>query len=320
MQFFGCGWEELRGRTFVEIAWLADVPEPARLVGHGWSGMLTRGPAGSEKVSHVSVVAVGGHDPGGYQIIVIDRSDEVVRDRELQRQGRLAVLGSTLAGVAHEMKNPLQVILAHAELSLDPAAPSSEARESLEIVEEQAGKLNGLVHELLGFSRPDAEPDEILLAEVVSRIVGLQRVSHGRRVTFRERISWDGPLVASAVRVEQILANLISNAVDAVPAGRGIVDIELRREANDAVIAVGDNGNGIDPALMDRIFDPFVTSKRAGEGTGLGLAICRRLASAMGGTLSACNRADSGALFELRIPIHRAEPALPPLLGGALIA
>lgn len=88
------------------------------------------------------------------------------------------------------------------------------------------------------------------------------------------------------------------------------------------LVLVGERifGNGIDPALMDRIFDPFVTSKRAGEGTGLGLAICRRLASAMGGTLSARNRANSGALFELRIPIHRAKPAIPPLLDGATVA
>ncbi|MEX2466092.1 MAG: ATP-binding protein [Gemmatimonadota bacterium] len=320
IQLFECRWRDLRGRSFEEIPWLVEVPAPETLVGHEWSGTLAVGPEGSEKISHVSAVALDGQDSLGYQVLLIDRSEEVVRDRELQRQGRLAVLGSTLAGVAHEMKNPLQVILGHAELALDPAAPDSEARESLEVVQEQAQRLSGLVQELLGFSRPDAEPDEIRLAETIKRIVGLHRVSHGRSVKFQERVLWNGTLVASAVRVEQILANLISNAVDAAPKGRGRVDIELRREGSDAVILVGDNGGGIDPALGDRIFDPFVSSKKAGEGTGLGLAICRRLASAMGGTLTAHNRSGSGAAFELRIPIRQAESASPSLLDEAVVA
>lgn len=313
LDFFACEWKDMKGRTFVDIPCLSHVPEPATLVHEGWSGTLTPGEGDRERVAHVSIAAVGGEDPPGYQILILDRSEEVVHDRELQRQGRLAVLGSTLAGVAHEMKNPLQVILGHAELGLDPAAPESEMRESLEVIEERAGALRGLVQELLGFSRPDAGPDEVSLAEVVERVVALQRVSHGRAVAFNERLLWHDTLVASAVRVEQILSNLISNAVDASPAGRGVVGVTLWRDGDDAVIEVADNGEGIDPELGDRIFEPFVSTKGTEQGTGLGLAICRRLALAMGGTLSARNQAEGGAVFELRLPIETAEPdAAPP--------
>ncbi|MDZ7780625.1 MAG: HAMP domain-containing sensor histidine kinase [Gemmatimonadota bacterium] len=176
-------------------------------------------------------------------------------------------------------------------------------RESLEVIEERAGVLRGLVQELLGFSRSDTGPDEVSLADVVQRIVALQRVSHGRTVVFEERILWHDTVVASAVRVEQILSNLLSNAVDAAPAGRGIVGVTLWRDGQDAVVEVADNGEGIDPELGDRIFEPFVSTKDTEQGTGLGLAICRRLALAMGGTLSARNHAEGGAVFELRLPI-----------------
>lgn len=304
LRLFGCDWSDLADRTFDDIPWLRALPKPAELVGHGWSGTLDVGPEDRGRILHVSTVAFGGDNPGGHQVILLDRSEEVVRDRESQRQGRLAVLGSTLAGVAHEMKNPLQIIMAHAELSLDPAATDSEAKESLGVVQEQAERLKDLVQDLLGFSRSDEEPGEIMLADTVSRIVSLQRVSHGRAVAIRERITWNGMVMASPVRIEQIVSNLIANAVDASPAGRGVVELEVEANAERAVVRVSDNGSGIEHDLLDRIFDPFVTTKGDGEGTGLGLAISRKLASAMGGTLTGHNREPSGAVFELRIPIH----------------
>ncbi|MEX2473310.1 MAG: PAS domain-containing sensor histidine kinase [Gemmatimonadota bacterium] len=311
LRLFGCEWSDLANRTFGEVPWLRALPAPGELVGGGWSGTVDVGPEDRGKISHVSAVAFGGGDPGGHQVILLDRSEEVARDRESERQGRLAVLGSTLAGVAHEMKNPLQIIMGHAELSLDPAATGAEAKESLGIVQEQAERLRDLVQDLLGFSRSREGPGEIVLANTVRRIAELQRVSHGRAVLIRERIAWTGWVKASPVRVEQIVANLVANAVDASPAGRGVVELEVEAEGGDAIIRVSDDGPGIEPELLDRIFDPFVTTKAEGEGTGLGLAISRRLASAMGGTLTARNREGSGAVFELRIPIHNTVSAAP---------
>lgn len=321
LRLFGCEWRDLSDRTFDDIPWLRTLPPPIELVGRGWSGTLDVGPENGGRISHVSAVAFGGEDPGGgHQIILLDRSEEVVRDRESQRQGRLAVLGSTLAGVAHEMKNPLQIIMAHAELSLDPTAEDSEARESLEIVEEQAERLKDLVQDLLGFSRSREGPGEIMLADTVKRIVSLQRVSHGRAVAIQERITWNGVVMASPVRIEKIVSNLIANAVDASPAGRGVVELEIEADGEDAVVRVSDNGPGIEDHLLDRIFDPFVTTKEEGEGTGLGLAISRKLASAMGGTLTAHNREGSGAVFELRIPIHATVASTKPTVPTAVEA
>ena len=104
-------------------------------------------------------------------------------------------------------------------------------------------------------------------------------------------------------RIEQILANLVSNAADSAPAGTGVIEVTLSAEVGDFFLEVEDNGPGIAAEVADRIFDPFVTTKPAGEGTGLGLAISRRLATSMGGSLTAGRGSAGGARFTLRLPL-----------------
>jgi signal transduction histidine kinase len=252
---------------------------------------------------HVTVAASGGDDPPGHQILFVDRTEEVLRDREIERQGRLAALGATLSGVAHELKNPLQVIGAYAELALEPGAPAGETTEALETILGQSRRMKDLIQELLGFSRRGAAKSAVRLEELIGEILRIQRVARGRAVRFEETLRWRGEVEASGAKVEQILINLVSNAVDAVPAGQGVVEVRLMEVDGDAVVTVADNGPGIPPDLADRIFDPFISTKPEGEGTGLGLAICRRLASSMGAELTAGNRPEGGAVFTLRIPV-----------------
>ena len=302
LSLFGCRWEEIRGQAFQDISWLRHLPSPLELCGEGWSGTITVGCPGEESRIHVTVVASGGGEPPGYQILVFDRTDDVVRDRELERQGRLAALGATLSGVAHELKNPLQVISAFAELALEPDVPPAETREALETIHGQSRRMRDLVEELLGFSREGEGRDEVPLDELIGEVLRMQRVARGHTVHLKERIDWKGDVEVNGVKVEQILVNLVSNAIDAVPEGRGIVEVALHEEDGDAVVSVADNGPGIPPELAERIFDPFVSTKEAGEGTGLGLAICRRIASSMGARLTVADQPEGGAVFTLRIP------------------
>lgn len=305
LRLFNCRWDEIRGRRFADVPWLAHVPAPDDIPPGGWSGVITVGCRGQESDAHVLVAAIRDDDPPGHQILVVDRTTEVVQEREMVRQGHLAALGEALAGVAHELKNPLQVIGGYGELALMPGTTTEEIREALEIIRGQAQRMRNLLQELLGFSREGTQQARVRLDRLVGRLLRMQRVARGGAVRFDERLRWHGEVEVSAAKLEQVLLNLLSNAVDAAPAAGGVVEVELRSEDGYVLIEVADNGPGIDSGVAERIFEPFVTTKPEGMGTGLGLAICRRLATSMGGTITVANRPGGGAVFTLRLPLLR---------------
>ena len=139
-------------------------------------------------------------------------------------------------------------------------------------------------------------------------VVGLPR----RRRGIVEKIEWRGEVSLPGGKVEQILVNLLSNAADAVPPGKGVVEVVLRADGAELVLEVADNGPGVPAHLADRVFDAFVTTKPEGVGTGLGLAISRRLAASMGGSLTAERASLGGAVFILRLPLAPVAAPAPP--------
>lgn len=172
-----------------------------------------------------------------------------------------------------------------------------------------------IVSELLVFARAE---ERTRLAELVRRLLGIQRIACGRGVVFRERLLWEGEAEVAAAKVEQILTNLLSNAVDAVPDGDGEIEVEVRADVDDVLVEVRDDGPGVDAAVAAHVFDAFMTTKPKGEGTGLGLAISRRLARAMGGDLTLVARASSGAAFRLSLPIRQPVVSVPPMITSVV--
>lgn len=152
---------------------------------------------------------------------------------------------------------------------------------------------------------------------MVARLVRIHRLTGGRSVQLRDRSVWAGSARVSVPKLEQIVTNLLVNALDLVPQGTGRIDIGVDRLAEEIHVSVADNGPGVDPAIIARIFDPFVTTKPEGKGTGLGLAISRRLARSMGGDLVAANGPDGGAVFTLRLPVRESVPGTPGLAQAA---
>lgn len=303
LQLFGCRVNDLLGKRPDEVEWLRDMPDPSQLTESGWVGSIRVGCSEDERVAHVAAAATASSDPPGHQILMVDRTSEVMQEQELERQGRLATLGGTLAGVAHELKNPLQVINGFAELGLAPGASDAELRESLETIQTEAARMTRLAKELLGFSRARDDREAIVVADVTERLARIHRLARGRAVQIRHRSTWTGSLRISAAKLEQVISNLLSNALDAVPAGQGLIEVGVDAVGEEVWVTVSDNGPGVNEALLHRIFDPFVTTKGENEGTGLGLAISRRLVRAMGGELSVENRAEGGARFTLRLPL-----------------
>ncbi|MEX0692044.1 MAG: ATP-binding protein [Gemmatimonadales bacterium] len=305
-------WPALRGLSLDASPGLAGAPSPATIArAGGWSGTLCLGDAREPITVHVTMVATEDAE-AGYQLLLVDRTTEVLQQEELERQGRLATLGETLAGVAHELKNPLQVIDSLAELNLADESLPPSLRDDFAQVRESAGTMRRLVQELLGFSRTGmGDTGTVALDELVDRHVRLQKLTRGKMLQIRYESHWTGQMAASGPKVEQILVNLLSNAADAVSGtAQGAVSVRLDHEGQMAVLTVADNGPGIAPEVRGRLFEAFVTTKAPGKGTGLGLAISRRLATSMGGTLTAANGALGGAVFTLRLPAPRHEAAV----------
>ena len=257
---------------------------------------------------HAFVATVAHPDSGEYQVLLADRTLEVLQAREIERQSKLAALGEALAGVAHELKNPLTAILGHAELGLDDDGLDPETREIFAVVKGQAERMRDLVRELLGFSRSDPGGECTDLAALLRRVARVQRISLPRDVELELEVAWEGEVSANPTKVEQIVLNLLSNAAYALDrhADGGTVRVTCRAEGGTALVEVADDGPGIDPEVMDTVFEPFTTTKPPGEGTGLGLAISRRLARGWGGDLEARNSPEGGARFLLRLPVSAA--------------
>ena len=235
------------------------------------------------------------------------------QSERLQRAERLAAIGRLSAGVAHEVGNPLAAIVGYTELLRDEPELSGEARDLLERVAAQTQRIQAIVAQLLDYARPVA-----LHTMRVSAIARAQEVAALLRADPRcadvELVLIGDPeleALADPALVEQILINLVLNGARAAREGseQPRVRIEVQAIEHELAIDVGDNGAGVPEHVRGRLFEPFFTTRSAGEGTGLGLAISQGLAERMDGSLVLLDAAAPGAVFRLRLPLADARPA-----------
>lgn len=229
------------------------------------------------------------------------------KNRLLERRSRLAALGEMAAGLAHEIRNPLGGIQLYASMLAQDVA---DRPDSLRIVRKISGgvrRLEALVGQVLQFSREIvAQPEPVDLADVVDQAVELASAKFAERGVA---CAVEGPRPLEAVvdplLIGQALLNLLLNAAEAVEAGAGgKVAVKFARPPRDSDVkqfrlAVSDNGPGIPAGVLDRIFNPFFTTRDSG--TGLGLAIVHRVVEAHDGTVTATNDPGGGARFEIRV-------------------
>lgn len=306
-EILGTGIRALRGRDvtrlIVEPAF-DDVESMAECGTRNGRLQIAVGDAGM--TLHAFLAVIPDPDGAGYQVLLADRSVEELQAREIERQSKLATLGEALAGVAHELSNPLTTIVGQAQIARMSDRIDPESREAFEVISGQAARMQELIGELLGFSRVEAGRDRTDLRELLERLVRVQEIALDRTVRLELDLRWEGTLPVNPTKVEQIVVNLVSNAAYVLrEGGGGTIGIVCRADGEYAYVEVADDGPGIAPDLLERIFEPFMTTKPEGEGTGLGLAISRRLARTWGGDLVARNRPDGGALFVLKVPRSR---------------
>ncbi len=230
-------------------------------------------------------------------------------ETRLRQHDRLAAVGELAAGLAHELNNPLQVILAQST-HWEQAGLPPEAMEAMRLIQEHARRAGRVVQGLLTFVRARAaERQPAELNEIVADMLDLlEHEFRAERIALEVQQAERLPVVrVDRGQVEQVLVNLLANARHAAvaSAARRTVLVETRADGDTVVVAVEDSGPGVPPALRQKIFDPFFTTKAAAGGTGLGLAIAAQIAHGHGGTLALTAGSLGGARCELRLP---AEP------------
>ncbi|NUP98489.1 MAG: response regulator [Armatimonadetes bacterium] len=246
-----------------------------------------------------------------------ERERQALEDQFRQAQ-KMEAVGRLASGVAHDFNNLLSIILGYGEALLDEIPPGDQRREDLEAVVEAGERAAGLTRQLLAFSRQQViAPRALDLNEQVRGLDKLLRRLIGEDVELRLDLAEDLPQVtADPGQLEQVVMNLVVNARDAMPQGgqvsiaTGITEVSRHTPALIPVEATGqfltltvaDNGCGMDPAILERVCEPFFTTKEVGKGTGLGLSTVHGIVQQLGGHLGIESVVGQGSIFRIYLP------------------
>ncbi|MBI5576882.1 MAG: hypothetical protein HY896_11030 [Deltaproteobacteria bacterium] len=222
--------------------------------------------------------------------------------QRIRRREHFATVGELAAGLAHEVRTPAGVIKGAAQFLSREAAPKD--REFLDIIVEEADRLNGVVTEFLEYARPvDRTPARISLREPVERaMVRLLREREGRMSRIKHGVHFAEPVPtvnADPAEIERVVFNLLTNAVEAMQEG-GDLAVRVQAGGMEARISVEDTGTGISEEERPQIFRPFFTTRE--RGVGMGLAICRRIVEENGGSIAVESSPGKGSRFIIKLP------------------
>ncbi len=251
-----------------------------------------------------------------------DMTDDLALRDQLVHSERLSAIGELIAGVAHEINNPLQTIIGCTELMLDESDSSN--RHDLELVRKEAMRAGQIVRNLLAFARRGVSDRAPIDLNDLVRATAELREYHFKQVNIKLVLRCAPrplPVAVNREEIRQVILNLLINAEHAIASSSGSGTITVETSGNGVVqtVEVTDSGPGISPELRGKIFEPFFTTREVGEGTGLGLSISHGIASSHGGAL-ALVESPSGARFRLTLPAPVGAAALPSAPSAAVRA
>ena len=239
--------------------------------------------------------------------------ERTVMTHQVIETGRLASIGELAAGIAHEINNPVAIMVQEAgwidDLLQDPDPASddnlAEIQRAVGQIRTQGDRCKEITYKLLSFARTtDPSVRQVVLNDVVDEVIGLtSQKTRYANVRIATELEPDlPPIQASPTEIQQVLLNLVNNAIDAIERPGGTVTVVTRAEGEAVLLEVRDTGKGIPEANLARIFDPFFTTKPVGQGTGLGLSICYGIVDKAGGSITVESEIEQGTTFTVSFP------------------
>lgn len=240
---------------------------------------------------------------------MVEQKVEEIRqkDRALMQQSKLAQMGEMIGAIAHQWRQPLNSLALYIQSLVDQAENGELTQKSLEEFEQKSmetiGFMSKTIDDFRNFFKKDKEKTRFNIKDVVNDTLRLQKAqleNHG--IAVRTKLE-DVEIEGYKNEFMQVLLNLISNARDAIEEHtpqNGVIEIEVKKKSDEAIVRVRDNGGGIAPAVMERIFEPYFSTKDDDKGTGIGLYMSKDILERMGGKIEVKN-VDGGAEFTIRL-------------------
>ncbi len=250
--------------------------------------------------------------------------EKAMMNQQIVESGKMASLGELAAGIAHEINNPVAIMVEEAgwigdlleEETFQDSDNLAEFKRALKQINTQGIRCRDITQKLLSFARKsESRTSLVQIDQLIDEVVSLS-TQHARyaNVLIETRYAQDLPAIeVSQTEIQQVMMNLINNAMDAMAKTGGLIQIDASLDRDHIVIEVADTGPGIPETHLSRIFDPFYTTKPVGKGTGLGLSICYGIISRMGGRIQVKSAVGAGTTFTIHLPCAEAPPHQPGL-------
>jgi len=257
--------------------------------------------------------------PAGMLVVLRDTSDRKRLEVQLQQAQKMEAVGTLAGGIAHDFNNILGIIIGNTDIALYDMPEWNPARHNLDEIRKASFRARDLVKQILAFSRQSVqEKIPLKMSHIVNEALKMLRASLPTTIEIRQDIDpKSGTILGDPTQLHQVLMNLCTNASHAMQEEGGILGVSLvnrdidRKEAAGYAelkpgpyirLTVSDTGKGIDPGVIDRIFDPYFTTKGVGEGTGMGLAVIHGIVNKYGGAITVNSGVGKGTTFHLLFP------------------
>ncbi|MEW6670713.1 MAG: PAS domain S-box protein [Thermodesulfobacteriota bacterium] len=258
--------------------------------------------------------------------IITDISDQKMLEEQLRQASKMESIGTLAGGIAHEFNNMLGIIIGNAELAKDNIPEWSPAVHSIEEIRKASLRATDIVRKLLSFARKSPSSRKPMqIRPVVEETLDLLRKTIATTIDIRRDFSCTTEtILADPTEIGQVLMNLCSNAAQAMVDGTGVIDVRLEavhldshmadryeniKSGDYAILTVTDSGMGIEPSVMERIFDPYFTTKNIDEGLGMGLAIVHGIVKKHDGTIAIKSSVGAGTTAKVLFPLISEQPA-----------
>jgi PAS domain S-box-containing protein len=324
---FGYTVDECNGMHFRQLVHTEDLATVQGQVHRRVAGEVEavqhtfRGVKKTGEIIHVSIYGSSSIYQGRPAAIgtMLDITKDLEMEKRMAQSQRMEAIGSLAGGIAHDFNNILFPIVGLSEMLIDDLPPGSNEHQNAVQIYKAGNRGSDLVKQILAFSRQSEQKKmPIRLQQILKEVIKLSRSTIPANINITQDIESDCGLVqADATQIHQIAMNLVTNAYHAVETKSGKISVRLREveiglgqlpesdllPGRYAVLSVSDTGLGIDPAIMDKIFDPYFTTKEQGKGTGLGLAVVYGIVKEHHGDIKVYSELGKGTTFKVYLPI-----------------